>query len=106
MSLDIKSLSDGVLGTTKATLYTVPAAKQTIFKRGVFSNTSTGTVTVEIYFKASGGTSRRIERFEIPPEGTGKLQDEVTLEVGEIIEGKADSGSAIDFVLSGVERAE
>ena len=105
MSKAIKSLADGQLATTKGTLYTAPTSKQAIVTGGRFNNTTTSTVTVKIYFKKSGGTSRRIDRFEIPPEGKGLLKDEVTLEAGDIIEGEADAGSTIDYVLSGVENS-
>ena len=105
MSRAIKSLADGQLATSKGTLYTAPTSKQAIVTGGRFNNTTTSTVTVKIYFKKSGGTSRRIDRFEIPPEGKGILNDEITLEAADILEGEADVGTAIDYKISGVENS-
>ena len=105
MTIAIKSLEDGQLGTTKATLYTAPAATQAIVKRITLVNTSSGTVNVKLYFKAGGGTSRRIYKAVLGDEGTGIMKDEVTLEAADIIEGEADAGSVIDYVISGVENA-
>ena len=105
MSKAIKSLADGQLATSKGTLYTAPTSKQAIVTGGRFNNITTSTVTVKIYFKATGGTSRRIDRFEIPPEGKGILKDEITLEAADIIEGEATIPSAVDYVISGVENS-
>ncbi len=107
MTIAIKSLADGVLGTTKATLYTAPAATQTIIKKITLVNTSSGPVTVNLYFKATGGTSRRItpKDLEIGGNGLAVMDDELTLEAADIIEGDATAGNTVDFVLSGVENA-
>lgn len=105
MTIKIKSLADGQLTTSKATLYTAPAATQAIVKKIPLVNTSTSTVTVILYFKASGGTSRRILRAEIPPEGTTVMDDEQTLEAADIIEGEATIGSTVDYTISGVENS-
>ncbi len=103
MTIAIKSLADGQLATSKGTLYTAPSATQTIIKRISYVNTSTSDVTVKLYFKASGGTSRRIDRAELSNEGKGIMDNEVTLEAADIIEGEATIGSVVDFVISGVE---
>ncbi len=105
MTTFIKSLSDGQLATSKTTLYTAPAAKQAIIKRVTLVNTSSGSVDVKLYFKASGGTSRRIFKAVLGDEGTGIMDNEVTLEAADIIEGEADAGSTVDYVLSGVENS-
>lgn len=105
MTIAIKSLADGQLAASKGALYTTPASTQAIVKRITLVNTSTGDVNVKLYFKASGGTSRRIYKAVLGDEGRGVMNDEVTLEAADIIEGEASIGSAIDFVISGVENA-
>ncbi len=107
MTIAIKSLADGQLGITKATLYTAPAATQTIVKRVTLVNTSSSPVNVNLYFKASGGTSRRITPKDLEIEGNGLavVDDEQTLEAADIIEGDATFGSTVDFTISGVENA-
>lgn len=103
----IKSLADGQLGTTKATLYTAPAATQAIVEKINLVNTSSGTVKVNLYFKASGGTSRRIIPYDMELEGyySAVVDDEITLEAADIIEGDANAGSVVDYTLSGVENS-
>ena len=107
MSVAIKSLADGQLGTAEATLYTAPAATQTIIKRITLVNTDSSARTVNLYFKASGGTSRSI----IPVDTSlaiGALlvmDDEVTLEAADVIRGKGAVASQIDYVISGVENS-
>ena len=105
MTIEIKSLADGQLATSKGTLYTAPADTQAIIKKITLVNTSSGVVSVKLYFKASGGTSRRIYKAILGDEGTGIMNSEVTLEAADIIEGEADTGSTIDYVISGVENA-
>lgn len=105
MSKAIKSLADGVLSITKTTIYTAPTSKQAVISRISFANTTTSAVVCKLYFKASGGTSRRTERFELGDEGTAKMEDEITLEAADIIEAECDMASAVDFVVSGVENS-
>jgi len=107
MTKKIKSLADGQLGTTKGTLYTAPAATQAVAERITLVNTSSGTVNVNIYFKASGGTSRRITPKDLEIEGNGLavIDDEQTLEAADIIEGDASAADLIDFTISGVENS-
>lgn len=107
MTLTIKSLYDGQLGTSKTALYTTPASTQAIARDISLSNTSGGTVKCNLYFKASGGTSRRITPYdmELQARHSWKYPGVITLEAGDIIEGDAGSGSTVDCVISGVENA-
>lgn len=101
----IKSLADGQLGSTKATLYTAPTSTSSVVKRITLVNTSSGVIKVNLYFKASGGTSRRIIPYDMELEGyySGVMDDDIAMEAGDIIEGDASSASIIDYVISGVE---
>ncbi len=105
MSKVIKSLADRQLGTTKATLYTVPAATQTVVDKITLTNTSSSVVKVNIYFKASGGTSRRITPFDLEIEGYGFaiVGEGQALEAADILEGDATFGSTVDYTISGIE---
>jgi len=103
----IKSLADGQLANSKGTIYTTPAATQTIIKRITLVNKNSTTEAVNLYFKASGGSSRNI----IPVDTQLKtkhllvMDDEVTLEAADIIEGDTDTASQVDYVISGVENS-
>jgi len=107
MTIAIKSLADGQLASSKGTIYTAPTAKQAIIKKITLVNTNTSAEAVNLYFKASGGTSRRI----IPKDltlGIGYLlvmDDEQTLEAADIIEADTTTASKVDFVVTGVENS-
>lgn len=102
----IKSLSDGQLADAKGTIYTCGATKKgAIVKSITLVNTNSTTETVNLYFKASGGSSRNI----IPVDtqlAAGYLlvvDDEKTLEASDILEGDTTTASKVDFVISGME---
>ncbi len=104
----IKSLADGQLASSKGTIYTCPAATQTIIPSITLVNTNSSTETINIYFKASGGTSRRIIPKDSSLAASGKMQAldaALTLEAGDIIEGDTTTANQVDFVLSGVENS-
>lgn len=99
------SLADGQLPDSKASLYTSSGVK-TIIKGMFFTNTSASTVTVNVYFKASGGTSRRITpvNMEIPAYSMleyGTDDPPITLEASDAIEGDASVATTVDYSLFG-----
>ena len=103
MAITIKSLADGQLANSKGTIYKTPASTQTIIKRITLVNTNTATENVNLYFKASGGTSRRIIVQDVPLAAKALLimDDEVTMEAADILEGDTTTASKVDFVISG-----
>lgn len=103
MTYKIKSLANGILTTTKTALYTAGTSTQAVVKNITVVNTVSSDVTVKLYFILSGGTSRQIYRAELGDKEFGIMDKEKTLEAGDAIEGEASSGSAIDYVISGME---
>lgn len=103
----IKSLADGQLAAAKGTIYTTPAATQTIVKRITLVNADTVARAVNLYFKASGGTSRRItpKDYSLAVGALMVMDDEVTLEAADIIEGDAAAATVVDFCISGIENS-
>lgn len=105
MTVSIKELADGQLPSSKGTLYTCPTSTQAIIKTITLVNTHTVAVTVNLYKKKSGDTSRRI----IPKDMSlgigyqGVERNEITLEAGGSIEGDASVAAVIDYTISGVE---
>ncbi len=106
LGVSIKSLADGQVATSKGTIYTAPTGKTAVVTNVKMVNTSSGPVKVNLYFKASGGTSRRIFPKDLEIEGGGLaiMDNEQTMEAGDIIEADATSGSTIDYSVNGVER--
>ena len=107
MTTVIKSLADGQLPSSKGTLYTTPAATQTIINRITLVNTNSSTESVNLYFKASSGTSRRIipKDYSLIAAALFVMDDAVTLEAGDILEGDTTTASKVDYVISGVENS-
>ncbi len=104
-SLTIQALANGQLPNAKGTLYTCPAATSTIVKSIVLVNQDTVTHTVNLYFKRT--TSRRLipKSASLVTGGAGYLDEVVTLEAGDLIEGDADTASQVDYTISGTESA-
>ena len=107
MTVSIKSLADGQLANSKGTIYTTPASTETIIKSIILVNTNTSSETVNLYFKASGGTSRRLipKNTSLPASNSLIMDDLVTLEAADILEGDTTTASKVDFVISGVEES-
>jgi|TARA_B110000908_G_C9825281_1_gene258941 hypothetical protein len=76
------------IGTSRTTLYTCPAATQTIFHALYISNidgTNDATVTIEI--TVDGGTTYRhiAKTVSVPADATLVLDKPINLEAGDII---------------------
>lgn len=73
-------------------------------------NTHTASVKVNLYFMRPNATGQNRRRLITPVDlslAPGYLyidNDELTLEPGDRIQGKADVGNVIQYVISGVER--
>ena len=70
-------------------------------------NTDSSARAVNLYFKASGGTSRRIspKDYSLAVGAMLELTKEITLEAADILEGDAAAATVIDYVVSGVENS-
>ncbi len=70
-------------------------------------NTNSTAETVNLYFKASGGTSRRIipEDYSLAAKALLVMDDVLTLEVADVIEGDRTTALKCDYVISGAENS-
>lgn len=107
MAVTIKSLANNQLGTTsQGSLYTAPAGKSTIVKGIRVANTDTTARSLNLWFKASGGSARLISPSNVSL-GPGQVlldDQEVTLGAGDQILGDASVANKLDYVISGIER--
>lgn len=101
-----KSLADGQVASSKATIYTVPAATSTFISGFSFSNTNAATQTLIVYRKRSGSTSREWFRVSllINESSHAKEGDRCTLATGDLIEATTTTATAVDYVITGIER--
>lgn len=89
---------------------TTPTTKAAIVKNIRLVNTHTASVKVNLYFmrpNANGQNRRRqISSIDmaLPPGYLFIENEEITLEAGDRIQGKADVANVIQYVLTGVER--
>lgn len=104
----IKNLGNGQLANSKGTIYTVPASTDTIVRSIILVNTNTTTESVNLYFCANGGTSRRL----IPKDTQLAAGYSLVLDVpitmgtaGDLIEGDTTTAAKVDYTISGVEYA-
>jgi hypothetical protein len=104
MSLSIKALADGQLASSKGTLYTTPAATQTIVKSITLYNSGAGDNVCKIYAKP-GATSRVIFKVTLAAGEHAQYVTNITLEAADLIEGEATSATEVDYTINGVQNA-
>lgn len=105
MAFTAKVLAEGQLATSKGTLYTVPASTKAYIKFFNIFNTNAATQTVNIYLKP-GSTSRQVIRLSLAQYESANLLDilgSFTLEAGDLIEADTTTGTAVDYVITGIE---
>jgi hypothetical protein len=106
MALIIKNLYEGQLPDSKDTLYTVPADTSAIVVNITLVNTDSSARTVNLYYKKSGSTSRRIitKDLSLTAGVSHERKGRLTMGTGDEIEGDASVAAVVDVVISGLER--
>jgi hypothetical protein len=106
MAATIKNLYEGQLPNAKTALYTVPGATTAVVLVIISVNTDGSARTMNLYYKKSGGTSRRLIPNDMPINSHAKatVEEKITMGAGDAIEGDASLAGVIDTVISGVER--
>ena len=106
MTITVKSLADGQLGTSKATLYACPGGAKAIVCV-TYVNTDSSNRAVNMYMKRSGSSSRRVipEALTLEANGGTCIRWLRGLSAGDVIEGDASATSAVDYFIQGIEDA-
>jgi hypothetical protein len=106
MAIEIKSLSSGQLAGAKATIYTCPALTTAIVRLVTYVNTGAAANTVNLYFKESAGTSRRIipEDMSLSAGFSMEEANVITMSAGDELEGDSSTAAEVDYYISGVEK--
>ncbi len=99
MADTLKKLASGTLGTTEATLYTVPASTKTIVKSIILCNKTSSDKYATITF---AGTDV-IYQHTVKAKDTLVVQMTAILEASATIAGLASVASAINYYISGIE---
>jgi len=103
-----KNLGTGQLAGSEGSLYLCPTAMNAEVVTMSFVNTHTSALTMYLYVKTSGGTSRHIAPKALSlAAGAAYVYDyTVTLGPGDDIRGYASTASKIDYIISGFEEAQ
>ena len=100
--------TSNAVGTTPAVVYTVGAGKRAVIIGGVLSNTTTGTVKVEVTATTPGTPDIVInltgENTVIPAASALSFVDgKIVVEAGDIIKVTSDTATSVDVHLSVME---
>jgi hypothetical protein len=103
-----KTFADGQLPAAKGTLYTTPALTYALVTV-VLVATGGAPVTVNLYLKRSGSSSRRIigKNLSMDPGDCAYVDHEgrpFALSPGDLIEGDASSATEVDYTIDGIEQ--
>ena len=106
MTVTILNLADGQLANSKGTIYTATGVKAVVLNI-ILVNTNTTTETVNLYFKKSSGTSRRLipKDTSLVASNSLVMDDVVTIAASGVIEGDTNTASKVDFVVNGFEES-
>lgn len=100
----VSDLGAGLLPNVKGTLYTVPAGRRAIIQSITLVNTDATTTVVNLYYKASGGTSLEVVPKDFQLKTHYQLiSDSITLNDGDSIEGLASVDAVVTYKLNGIE---
>ena len=98
-------LADGQLGTSEASLYTVGTRKYAKILSIILTNTHSSAITVRIFVKPTGGTSRQIaaQDLSLAAGENVVLEYPFALSAGDAIRGLASTAAKVDYYISGSE---
>jgi hypothetical protein len=103
MNATPKILAQGQVASSKAAIYTVPAATRTIVRHISFAHVANGTQSVVLYAKKAGGTSRVISRVTLELNEFGHEDDIITLDAEDQLQSETTNPVSVDFTVMGVE---
>ena len=107
MTIAIKQLAQGQLPSSTGDLCTVPDTTQVLIKTIMLVNTNTTTETVNLYLTPSAGSARHIipKNLQLKAGYLLVVDDELTLEAGDKLQGDTTTASKVDYTISGVEES-
>ena len=105
MANTFKRFTSNSVGTSLATVYTVPSSTTTVLIVGVVSNVTSSTVNVTVTATTSSTVINLIGEDTPIPAGTALsfIDGKVVLETGDIIKVKSSAASSLDAHLSAME---
>jgi hypothetical protein len=98
-TVEIKSLADGTLPSTKGTLYT--ATEETAVKLVTLFNRNTTAELAVIYIKRSGSTSVEYIRTSLDTNEREISSESLPLSAGDLIEGVTTTAAKVAYFIGG-----
>lgn len=102
MSDSFSLLSQTQPGITTTTVYTSPAATQTIIKHIKAVNTTALAVTLTLYQSGSAATNLILPAASIPASGWAEFDGNILMAAGDTLQAKAGSATAITLSIYGL----
>lgn len=106
MANNFKNQFSKSVGTSAATIYTCPSATQTTVIGMTVANTTSSTITVDVYI-TSGGTDYYLVKGATVPVGGSLVpvggDQKVVLEAADVIKAVSSAATSADVVMSILE---
>ena len=105
MANDFKNGLAKDVGTSPVTLYTTPSLKQSIVIECDLANTTSATVTADVFISASGVDHFIVKNAPIPTGGTLQVisNQKVVLDGNQVLKVQGNTASSIDAIASILE---
>ena len=106
MTFAVKSLADGQLATTWATLYGPGVGVKAILRSADFFNTNAVAQTLELRVTRSGSTARKFPRATLLQNESLRLLTDgevIVLSASDVLQAQTTTATAVDFTITGAE---
>ena len=105
MANDFKNGLAKDVGTSPVTLYTTTSLKQSIVIECDLANTTTATVTADVFISASGVDHYIVKNAPIPTGGTLQVisNQKVVLDGNQVLKCQGNTASSLDVIASILE---
>jgi len=105
MANDFKNGLAKDVGSSAVTLYTTPSLKQSIIIECDVCNTTSATITTDVFITSGGQDFHIVKNAPVPTGGTLQVvsNQKIILESGEVLKVKSSAASSADVIASILE---
>lgn len=98
-----KKLAQGLIPSTSAAVYTVPAATQAIIKHIIINNNTAGSVTVTLWVGAEADDNLFLAPTALAAGERAEFDGSLVLEAAEVLRHKASTNNVVNIRVDGME---
>jgi|TARA_B100001057_G_scaffold480166_1_gene552698 hypothetical protein len=105
MANDFKNGLAKDVGTSAVTIYTTPSLKQSIVIECDVCNTTSATITTDVFIDSGGQEYYIVKNAPVPTGGTLQVisNQKIILEANEVLKAKSNAAASIDVIASVLE---